>query len=150
MRPYRPTPNIGYQSLLRMMGKKLAFEWRRRERAMNLSVVDEPGEWDGAAFSPAELAFAFAWAVYAPGLLGWTVRADLAEDGTDSFLVDPPLVYGGGFEIRREGRDTVISWSVGERRVTSLRDAMLLICPLSPEALTAVEALAAAPPEPTF
>jgi hypothetical protein len=105
--------------------------------------------FQAAHFSPAEVAFALAWAAYAPGLGGWSVEADFGEAGAELLLVDPPLVYGDGFRISRDGHEVVISWAADERRVSTLREAMLLICPLSPDALAAVEALIATS-EPTL
>ncbi|GAC1337549.1 MAG: hypothetical protein NVSMB18_02630 [Acetobacteraceae bacterium] len=91
------------------------------------------------------MSFALAWEIYAPGLGGWTVQVDEDDDGTEYLLVDPPLVYGDGFSVRPDGGDAVIRWTDGMRRVPDLRSAMLLICPLSPDALAAVELLAATP-----
>jgi hypothetical protein len=111
---------------------------------VSVSFAGDPKRTHTGTFSAAELEFALAWAVFAPGLGGWTVQADISEDGAKSLLVDPPLVYGDGFQLWLDGPETVISWSAEERRVATLREAMLLICPLSPEALAAVEALTAA------
>ena len=109
----------------------------------NRSVVPcFPGAF--GTFPPYDLAFALAWADHAPGLGGWTVQLDTCEDGAEYLLVDPPLVYGNGFYIGLDGAETVIWWHAGERRVANLREAMLLICPLGPEALAAVETRAAA------
>lgn len=95
--------------------------------------------------SEADIAFAMAWEVHAPGLGGWTVQVDTDDDGTECLHVDPPLVYGDGFTVWREAEQALISWSSGSLRVGSVRDAMLTICPLSPEALEQAEVLAAAP-----
>ncbi len=97
------------------------------------------------SFSTDDIAFALAWEVYAPGLGGWTVERDVEEDGTDLLLVDPPLVYGDGFVVR-PGRDGVhVASTLGVHRAATLRDALLLICPLGAEALDKVERLAGMP-----
>ena len=98
-----------------------------------------------AGFSPADIAFALAWEIYAPGLVGWTVLVENEEEGSDVILVDPPLAFDNGFTLRRDGLDTVVSWRDGTRRTASVRDALQLICPLAPEELAAADALADAP-----
>ncbi len=100
------------------------------------------GPW---RFAAADIAFALAWEIYAPGLGGWTVHIDLDEGGDEFMLVDPPLVYGDGFVVRLDGNGAVITSPDGLHRAANLREAMLLICPLSPDALQAVEKLALAP-----
>ena len=97
------------------------------------------------SFSEQDLAFALAWEVHAPGLGGWTVLNDTDEDGTDMLLVDPPLVYGEGFVVRRDSVGVSITSPLGTHRAATLRDALLLICPLGREALDAVELLAMMP-----
>lgn len=97
------------------------------------------------SFSPADSAFALAWEVYAPGLTGWTVLVDNDDEGAEIMLVDPPLAYDNGFTLRPDGRDIIVSWSGGQRRASSVREALLLLCPLAPEHLIAADALAAAP-----
>ena len=92
-----------------------------------------------------DVAFALAWEVYAPGLSGWTVQLDEDEGGLEFLLVDPPLVFGDGFTVRPDEAGATITWSQGACRAASVRDAMLRICPLGPDALAAVEQLAAAP-----
>lgn len=104
---------------------------------------------DVCRLAPEDVAFAQAWEVYAPGLGGWTVQMDQDDDGSEFLLVDPPLVYGDGFVVRRDASGAVITWRESVCRAGSIRDAMLKICPLSPDALNAVELLAAAP-EPAF
>ena len=99
----------------------------------------------GRSFSHPELAFALAWEVYAPGLGGWTVTPDEGDDGAIVLLVDPPLVCGDGFELRPDADGVLITSSLGQHRAPTLRDALLLICPLSPAALGGAERLAAAP-----
>lgn len=96
-------------------------------------------------FSEQDIAFALAWEVYAPGLGGWTVQIDTDEDGTDTLLVDPPLVYGDGFVVRLDAGGVLVTSPLGIHRASTVRDALLLICPLSGEALDAVERLAAMP-----
>jgi hypothetical protein len=98
-----------------------------------------------ARFAPEDVAFALAWEVHAPGLGGWTVEVDADEDGSEFMLVDPPLVYGDGFVVRPEPAGASIAWRDGTARASSVREAMLKICPLSPDALVAVEQLVAAP-----
>jgi hypothetical protein len=96
-------------------------------------------------FAPEDVAFALAWEVYAPGLGGWTVQMDEDDDGSEFLLVDPPLVYGDGFTVRRAPAGATVTWREGALQASSVRDAMLKICPLSPESLEAVEMLASAP-----
>lgn len=96
-------------------------------------------------FSAQEFAFALAWELYAPGLGGWTVQRDVEEDGTGSILVDPPLVYGDGFVLRRDAEGVCIVSPLGVHRAPTLRDALLLICPLEREALAAADQMAALP-----
>ena len=110
------------------------------------SLAAQPTARSGPGrFEASDLAFALAWEVYAPGLGGWTVLVDSDESGEEFLLVDPPLVFGDGFMIRPEGAETVITCPIGTYRAATLREAMLLICPLAPDALDAVEKLAAAP-----
>ena len=100
---------------------------------------------DARRFAPADVAFALAWEVHAPGLGGWSVMIDEEDDGSEYLLVDPPLVYGAGFMVRPFGAAAEITWDQGTLVVPNLREAMLRICPLSPDALAAVEQLADAP-----
>ena len=107
-----------------------------------------PGSFPHAVpgrFSSDEIAFALAWEVHAPGLTGWSVVIDTDEDGSDIILVDPPLAFDRGFIVRRVGAETVVTWAAGTLRAADLCEAMLLICPLPPDRLAAVELLAAAP-----
>ncbi len=60
-------------------------------------------------------------------------------------LVDPPLVYGDGFTLRSGPRGVVITSPLGTHCAPTLRDALMLICPLGHEQLQAVEQLAGAP-----
>ena len=101
------------------------------------------------SFSREEIGFALAWEIHAPGLGGWTVTHDEDNDGVEVLLVDPPLVFGDGFELRLEADSVVIVSPIGQHRAPTLREALLLICPLSPVALEQVDCLAAAP-EPDF
>ncbi|HYZ62639.1 MAG TPA: hypothetical protein VE650_09300 [Acetobacteraceae bacterium] len=112
---------------------------------MSISTAQSSLRTPTRRFAPDDLAFARAWEVHAPGLGGWTVQMERDDEWGDSLLVDPPLVYGDGFVVRPEEGGTTVTWAMGARRVASLREAMLLICPLSPDALAAVELLAAAP-----
>ncbi len=98
-----------------------------------------------ALFSDEDIAFALAWEVYAPGLGGWTVQRDVEEDGTDLVFVDPPLVYGDGFAIRPERDGVRIVSPLGMHRAATLRDALLLICPLGAQALEQADRLARMP-----
>ena len=100
-------------------------------------------------FSEQDLAFALAWEVHAPGLGGWTVQIDTDEEGADMLLIDPPLVYGDGFVVRLDAAGVLVTSPLGLHRAPTVRDALLLICPLGREALDAVERLAALP-EPTL
>jgi hypothetical protein len=110
------------------------------------SSASEPIVYEHAArFTPEDVAFALAWEVHAPGLGGWTVQMDADDDGSEFLLVDPPLVYGDGFTVRRTVAGATITWKDGDVQARSVREAMLRICPLGPEALAEVELLAAAP-----
>ena len=110
------------------------------------SLAAQPTARSGPGrFEASDLAFALAWEVYAPGLGGWTVLVDTDDNGEEILLVDPPLVFGDGFIVRPDGAETVITCPVGMYRAANLREAMLLICPLAPDALAAVEKLAGAP-----
>lgn len=100
---------------------------------------------NGRRFASSDVAFALAWEIHAPGLGGWTVMIDEDEDGSEYLVVDPPLVYGAGFMVRPLGAAAEISWEQGTLLVDNVREAMLRICPLSPDALAAVEQLADAP-----
>lgn len=104
-------------------------------------VVSDAAPW----FSAQDIAFARAWGVYAPGLGGWTVDCDSDDDRVDSLLIDPPLVYGEGFVVRPDSCGISISSALGDYRAQSLRDALLLICPLAPDDLKAAELLAKTP-----
>ena len=110
------------------------------------SLAAQPTSRSGPGqFAAFDLAFALAWEIYAPGLGGWTVLIDTDDNDVEFLQVDPPLVYGDGYTVRLEGSEVVISCAIGTFRAASLREAMLLICPLSPDALSAVEKLAGAP-----
>ena len=84
-------------------------------------------------FAPEDVAFALAWEVYAPGLGGWTVQMDEDDDGAEFLLVDPPLVYGDGFTVRRAPAGAIVTWRQGTVQAPSVREAMLKICPLPAE-----------------
>lgn len=106
----------------------------------------QPSLSDAApCFSARDVAFALAWGVHAPGLGGWTVQSDQEDDGSELLLVDPPLVYGDGFVLRPDSNGVSISSALGKHWAASVREALLLICPLGPEALAAAELLADAP-----
>ncbi len=104
-----------------------------------------PSQAGAASFSAQEFAFALAWELYAPGLGGWTVQRDTEDDGDQIILVDPPLVYGDGFALRKDADEVRITSPLGVHRAASLRDALLLICPLGGEALAAADQMAALP-----
>ncbi len=109
------------------------------------TVYRDPSRTQLVGFTDREFAFALAWELYAPGLGGWTVQRDEEEDGMGFFLVDPPLVYGDGFVLRRDAQGVSITSPLGSHRAASLRDALLLICPLGSEALDAADRMAALP-----
>jgi hypothetical protein len=96
-------------------------------------------------FSAQEFAFALAWELYAPGLGGWTVQRDTEDEGDQIILVDPPLVYGDGFMLRKDAEGVRITSPIGVHRAATLRDALLLICPLGREALDSADQMAALP-----
>ena len=104
-----------------------------------------PAHHRGLGFSQQEFAFALAWEVYAPGLGGWTVQRDIEDDGTPFILVDPPLVYGDGFLLHKDGDGISIRSPLGTHRAASLREALLLICPLGRDVLDAADRMAALP-----
>jgi hypothetical protein len=109
------------------------------------SAAISPKSSGSDRLAPEDIAFARAWEVYAPGLGGWTVQVEDDEDGAEFLLVDPPLVYGDGFTVRCDAAGATISWQNGADRASSVRQAMLKICPLAPDVLAAVENLAIAP-----
>src|SRR3954467_8587835 len=126
----------------------MCYAWLHRipgEFPVSSSDSDSAVYSEMRRFAPEDVAFALAWEVYAPGLGGWTVQMDEDDDGAEFLLVDPPLDYGDGFTVRRDRSGASITWREGAARAGSVRDAMLKICPLNPDALAAVELLATAP-----
>ncbi len=113
-----------------------------------MQTLYRPDRHTGAiGFTAQEFAFALAWELYAPGLGGWTVQRDAEEDGETFMLVDPPLVYGDGFVLRKDAKGVSISSPLGAHRAANLREALLLVCPLGREALDAADRMAALPTE---
>jgi hypothetical protein len=97
-------------------------------------------------FAYADVLYALEWASLAPGLGGWTVLLD-DDHETREILVIPPGMEQPAFCIYRSGRDVLLSWlrptdpqrpEFEVARVASLREAVLLLCPLSEESIAAV------------
>lgn len=109
------------------------------------TLYRSPPTAEAPGFSAQEFAFALAWELYAPGLGGWTVQRDTEDEGEPIMLVDPPLVYGDGFVLHKEADGVRITSPLGVHRAATLRDALLLICPLGREALDSADQMAALP-----
>jgi hypothetical protein len=99
-----------------------------------------------AVFDRADVLYALEWAAVAPGLGGWTVLLD-DELQTREVLVVPPGMERPAFCMTRAGRDVSLTWlrsADSQRpdfevaRPASLREAVLILCPLSDEAVMAV------------
>jgi hypothetical protein len=99
-----------------------------------------------AVFDQADVLYALEWAAVAPGLGGWTV---LLDDDSETRVVSviPPGMERPGFAVTRKGREVSLTWlraansgqpDIEVARPTSLREAMLLLCPLSYERIEGI------------
>lgn len=98
-----------------------------------------------ARFPRADVLFALEWSAIAPGIGGWDVLID-DEKRTKLVSVVPPGSDVPSFFIYGKGRDVVVTWLApngrGEvmevGRFTSLRTAVLALCPLTTEQMEMV------------
>lgn len=101
-----------------------------------------------AVFPVADLRFALAWSRAAPGLGGWQVTITQISSGEMVDVIPPgaefPVFYilprTGHVELVRERSIEVGGGQVVVARCPTLRDALLLLCPLSQECLAGIEA----------
>ena len=101
-----------------------------------------------AAFSIADLRFALAWSAVAPGFGGW--RAEVVQISTGEMLdVTPPgaespvfcvMPRAGHVEVIRERPAEAGGGQVTVARPRTLRDALLLLCPLDAACLAELDA----------
>ncbi len=111
-------------------------------------------------FSPEDVRWASAWAEVAPGLGGWGVSfAQDAEPGNDAepgesgqvlFAYPPSPMRGLGTLPREPWAITATAEGVligdsdyQDIAAPTLRDALLIVCPLSPDQMAEADALAA-------
>lgn len=96
-----------------------------------------------SAFPIEDLRFALAWSRVAPGWGGWQVSVSEMATGEMVEVVPPgaefPLFYvlprAGSVEVIRERVMEVGGGQVSVAMVPTLRDALLLLCPLDADAL---------------
>ena len=96
-----------------------------------------------AVFPVEDLQFAMAWSRVAPGFGGWTLAVSEMTTGELVEVTPPgaefPVFYvlprPEGTEIIRERVIEVGGGQVSEAMVPSLRDAVLLLCPLGSEGM---------------
>ena len=100
------------------------------------------------AFSVSDLCFALAWSRVAPGFGGWQIAFTQISSGEMIDVIPPgaefPVFHilprAGHVELIQERCADVGGGQVLVARCPALRDALLLLCPLDPECLVAVEA----------
>ena len=100
-----------------------------------------------AAFPVGDLAFAMAWSRVAPGIGGWRLAVSEMTSGEIVEIIPPgaklPVFYvlprPGGAEIIWDCSTAVENDQVSLGLVPSLRDAVLLLCPLSLDLLAQIE-----------
>lgn len=99
-------------------------------------------------FSVADLRFALAWSRVAPGFGGWRIAVLQISTG-EMVEVTPPgasfaafcaLPRTGYVELVQEGSMEDGGGQVTVAQSATLRDALLLLCPLSRESLAEIEA----------
>ena len=108
------------------------------------------------SFRPEDVRWALAWEEVAPGLGGWRLIFEKDEEGDEVAFAYPPspirrLVEREPWSItmtaegvRIDGRDDdLIDGECQGIEARSLRDALLIVCPLSPEQMAEADALAA-------
>ena len=101
-----------------------------------------------AAFPIADLRFALAWSRVAPGFGGWQAAVTQISSGEMIDVVPPGAEFPvfcifprmGHVELVRERSIEVGGGQVVVARCPTLRDALLMLCPLSQECLADVEA----------
>ena len=100
------------------------------------------------AFCVSDLCFALAWSRVAPGFGGWRIAfmqistgemIDVVPPGAE-FPVFHILPRAGHVELMQEHSAEVGGGEVLVARCPTLRDALLLLCPLDPECLAAADA----------
>ena len=96
-------------------------------------------------FHRSDVLFALEWSAVAPGMGGWDV---LLDDDRDTCLLSvvPPGADAAAFYLYKKGREVVLRWlaprgaaepmEVG--RFTTVRAALLALCPLNDEQMRAV------------
>ena len=100
-----------------------------------------------AVFPIADLRFALAWSAAAPGYGGWRIEVVQISSGEMVDIVPPGAEFPVFCVVPRTGHVEVMwerSADAGGGQVTvarpsTLRDALLLLCPLSAERLTDVD-----------
>jgi hypothetical protein len=116
--------------------------FRKPQRDECLVLAADEGK---AKFPRADVLFALEWSAVAPGIGGWDVLID-DEKRTRLVSVVPPGSDVPSFFIYWKGRDVVVTWlapngkgdvmEIG--RFSSLRAAVLALCPLNAEQMQAV------------
>lgn len=104
-----------------------------------------------AAFPVEDLRFALAWSRMAPGFGGWQLGVSEMASGEMVEVIPPgaefPVFYvlprAGCVEVIRERVIEVGGGQVSVATVPTLRDAVLLLCPLGPEAMAQANEAAA-------
>ena len=102
-----------------------------------------------AAFPLEDLRFALAWSRMAPGLGGWQLGVSEMASGELVEVIPPGAEFpvfcilprADGVEIIRERVMEVGGGQVSVATVPTLRDAVLLLCPLGADAMAQVSQL---------
>jgi len=113
------------------------------EHALNGSAASS----ECAVFPLADLRFALAWSAAAPGFGGWRVEVVQISSGEMVDVVPPGSQFPVFWVVPRIGHVEVVwekSAEAGGGQVTvarpsTLRDALLLLCPLSAECLADID-----------
>ncbi len=112
---------------------------------LNFPVHNAP--MPAASFPIGDLQFALAWSQVAPGIGGWRLTVSEMTSG-EMVEVTPPgaefptfyiLPRAGLVEIIRERAMEVGGGQVRVGSVSSLKDAVLLLCPLSPAVVAQID-----------
>jgi hypothetical protein len=110
-------------------------------------------------FPVEDIQWAEAWAGVAPGWGDWAVRLRIADDGAEAMCIAPPGSIVERFVVWAPtgwGRQAVISWKEEREnggavreigRTANLRDALLLLCPLSAWQMAGLRRTLRSPPE---
>jgi len=104
-----------------------------------------------AVFPIADLRFALAWSAAAPGFGGWRVEVVQISSGEMVDVIPPGAQFPVFWVVPRVGHVEVVwehSAEAGGGQVTvarpsTLRDALLLLCPLSSECLADIDRMLA-------